>query len=330
MPSRRSDRRVVSLALPGVQPLDLFGPMEVFDAATRWLRARGDARPGYRCVLVGPQRELTTGVGVVVVTEPLRSLRGPLDTVLVGGAPEFIERTFEPAILRWLRRRAARARRVASICTGAFVLAEAGLLDGRRATTHWMATEQLRARFPEVTVEADALYVEDGPIHSSAGVTAGIDLALALVERDLGHEAALAVAQGLVMFLHRPGGQSQFSAALKQPTPSHAPLRRVRAEVLERPAGDHRVEGLARRAGMSPRHFARVFAEQTGETPARFVQRVRVERARSLLEQGGLGVDAVAEQVGFGSAETMRRAFMRVLGVGPSSYRARFHASGSG
>lgn len=327
MGSWSADRRVVLLALPGVEPLDLFGPMGVFDAATSWMRQQGDDRPGYRPVLVAPQRELTMAAGVTVVAEPLSSVRGPIDTLMVSGALAFIEQTFDPAILGWLRRRAARARRVASVCTGAFVLAQAGLLEGRRATTHWIATERLRARYPAITVEDDALYVEDGPIYTSAGVTAGIDLALALVERDLGHETALAVARLLVIFLHRPGGQSQFSAALEQPVAEHDPLRRIQARVLERPAEDHRVQQLARRAGMSPRHFARVFTEQTGETPARFVQRVRVERARGLLEHDGLAVDAVAEQVGFGSAETMRRAFVRTLGVGPSAYRARFRAS---
>lgn len=319
-------RHVVLLALPGVQLLDLVGPLEVFDAATRWLRHQGDPRPGYRITVAGPRRELPSATGLPVVTTPLRSVRGPIDTLLVGGALDFIHRTFDPEILRWLSRRAARARRVVSVCSGAFVLAQAGLLEGRRATTHWMATAQLRERFPGIRVEDDALYVEDGPIFTSAGVTAGIDLALDLVERDLGHDVALAVARVLVVFLHRPGGQSQFSAALQQPAPEHDPIRRVQARVLERPHEDHRVERLARRASMSPRNFARVFTEQTGETPARFVQRVRVERARVLLEREALAIDQVATRVGFRSAETMRRAFVRTLGVGPSSYRARFRA----
>ncbi len=320
------ERSVVLVALPGVQLLDVVGPLEVFDAATRWLRHQGDPRPGYRPVLVGPERELPSASGVSVIARPLSSVRGSIDTLLVGGSLEFIDRTFDPAILRWLKRRAPRTRRMGSVCAGAFVLAAAGLLHGRRATTHWIATDALRQRYPETQVEDDALYVRDGSIYTSAGVTAGIDLALAMVEEDLGHELALAVARLMVMFLHRPGGQSQFSAALKGPAPTHDPLRRIRTWVIEHPAEDHRVDRLAQRAGMSPRHFARVFTEQTAETPARFVQRVRVERARQLLEGRDVGIEAIADEVGFGSAETLRRAFVRVVGVSPGAYRARFHA----
>ncbi|MCH9681142.1 MAG: helix-turn-helix domain-containing protein [Deltaproteobacteria bacterium] len=322
-------RHVVLLALPGVQLLDLAGPLEVFDAATRVLTAIGDDRPGYRTTVTGPQREVVTASGLPLVTTSMSRVRGPIDTLMVGGALDFPKRRFDPTLLRWFRRRAAASRRVASVCSGAFVLAQAGLLQGRRATTHWLATDELRRQYPDTQVDEDALHVEDDGVFTSAGVTAGIDLALALVESDLGHEISLRTARLLVMFLHRPGGQSQFSAALTRPPARHEAVRRVQSAVLEQPGGDHRVPTMARHAGMSPRHFARVFTEQTQETPARFVQRVRLERAQQLLEDQAASMDEVAQQVGFGSSETMRRTFVRAMGVSPGAYQARFRSRAS-
>jgi len=316
-------RHVVFLVLPGTQLLDLAGPADVFAAANECLREAGRA-PAYRVTYAGPETAPDTATGIGLRVGRLDRVRGPVDTLVVPGGMTFGATEPDPRATAWVRRRWPGIRRVVSICSGAFLLAEAGVLDGRRVTTHWRQLERLARLVPAATLELDALYVRDGPGHTSAGITAGIDLALALVEEDLGSEVALEVARILVMFLHRPGGQSQFSAALTRPTAEHPGIRAVQADVAEDPGGDHRVPVLAKRAGMSTRHFVRVFTRETGEPPAHFVQRVRLERARQLLEREGLGLEAVAERCGFGSAETMRRRFQHALGIAPSEYRARF------
>src|SRR5207302_7367694 len=216
------------------------------------------------------------------------------------------------------------ARRTAAVCTGAFLLARAGLLEGRRATTHWSAAAELARRYPEVRVDAEPIFLRDGDVWTSAGVTAGMDLALALVEEDLDRDAALAIARHLVLFLRRPGNQSQFSATLAAQQPDREPLREVQRMVVENISQAHTVEAMAARANMSPRHFARAFRAETGVTPARYVERVRLEAARRSLEDTAEPVSAVAAACGFGTAETMRRSFLRALGVGPAEYRRRF------
>jgi transcriptional regulator GlxA family with amidase domain len=316
-------KHVVFLILPGAQLLDLAGPADVFMAANQCLRARGE-EPAYRATFAGPVPAPDTASGVGLRIGSLSQIRGPIDTLVVPGGMDFGEAELDPRATDWIRRRWQRVRRVVSICSGAFVLAKAGVLAGRRVTTHWRELERLGEVVPDATVEGDALYVKDGSVYTSAGITAGIDLALALVEEDLGPDLAVEVARILVMFLHRPGGQSQFSAALRRPTAEHPGIRDVQADVIENPGRDHRVPELARRAGMSTRHFVRVFTQETGEPPAHYVQRVRVERARQLLEREGLGVEEVAATCGFGTAETMRRRFQHALGVPPSEYRARF------
>jgi transcriptional regulator GlxA family with amidase domain len=216
---------------------------------------------------------------------------------------------------------------VASVCTGAFLLAAAGVLDGRRATTHWALCDELARKYPTVQVEPDAIFVHDRGVWSSAGVTAGMDLALALVELDWGRAAALDVARLHVMFLKRPGGQSQFSAQLAAQMAEEGPLANLVAWIVEHPGADLRAEALARRARMSPRTFARAFAKEVGMTPAKFVERVRVEAARRWLEESNDPVELLAERSGFSDPERMRRAFMRQIGVGPRCYRARFRTS---
>jgi transcriptional regulator GlxA family with amidase domain len=213
---------------------------------------------------------------------------------------------------------------MASVCSGAFLLAAAGLLDGRRATTHWSVCELLADTFPMTRVEPDSIYVRDGNIATSAGITAGMDLALALVEEDHGRDVALEVARWLVLFMRRPGGQSQFSTQLRAQSAEREPLRDLQTWIVENPTADLSVGALATRVAMSPRHFARVFARETGVTPAVYVERIRVDLARRLLEETGLGLEAEADASGFGSVETLRRAFHRTLGVAPSDYRARF------
>ncbi len=318
------DRHVVFVLFPGAQLLDLSGPADVFAAATHILAGDRPRAPGYRISVTGPERSTPTATGVTVQTTAFAKVRGPIDTLVVPGGLAFAEQTFDADALAWCERAAARARRVVSICTGAFVLARLGLLDNRRATTHWLAQGALAARAPRCRVEKDALYVKDNDLYTSAGVSAGIDLALALVEEDHDRELSLAVARALVMFLRRPGGQSQFSEALRTAAPQHRGIRAALDALMRRPDLDHRVDAMAHRAGMSPRHFVRVFTDQTGDSPARYVQRIRLERARQLLEESDEGLEGIAAACGFGTAETMRRTFRRDLAVSPAGYRARF------
>ena len=229
--------------------------------------------------------------------------------------------------MRWLRGAAGRSRRTASVCTGAFLLARAGLLDGRRATTHWAFAQRLADEHPAIRVEPDRIFVRDGQVWSSAGVTAGMDLALALVEADHGREASLEVARWLVVFVRRPGGQSQFSVPLASQAAEREPLREVQERVLADPRGDHTVETLAAAACMSPRNFSRAFVREVGLTPAAWVETVRVQCAQRLLEAGSQPIETVARESGFGTVETLRRAFGRRLGVSPGQYRDRFQAA---
>jgi transcriptional regulator GlxA family with amidase domain len=318
-------RRVVVVTFPDFQLLDVTGPWEVFGRTTRWLREQGLVG-GYALELAAALRgSVTSSSGLALSAQkPLAAVRGALDTLVVAGGVGTKRAIADGRVVAFARSAAARARRVASVCTGAFVLAEAGLLDGRRATTHWAACARLAARYPSVTVEPDPIFVRDGRIWTSAGVTAGMDLALALVEEDHGREVALAVARELVLFLKRPGGQAQFSAQLQAQLAVREPLRDLQAWMADHPAADLSVEALAKRVALSPRHFARVFKQETGETPARAALAVRIEAARRRLEDGDDGLEGVAAACGFGSAEVMRRAFLRTLRVGPAVYRRRF------
>ncbi len=315
-------QRIVVVAFEGVQSLDVTGPVEVF---TRGGQLAGSP---YSVEVVGVDRgTLVTSSGLSwTVARSLSDVRGAVDTLVVAGGDGTAEALRRNELIRDIRRVAARARRVASVCSGAFLLAEAGLLDGRRATTHWDSCAQLAERYPNVKVEPDPIFVEDGTVWTSAGVTAGMDLALALVERDHGPEVALATARRLVMYVQRPGGQAQFSAPMQaaQAAATRPPVRAVQRHVVQHPDGDCSVEALARRAAMSPRHFARAFLHEVGTTPARWVEEVRVEAARLLLETSDLPVDAVAAASGFRSDETLRRAFLRHVRVAPSDYRKRF------
>jgi transcriptional regulator GlxA family with amidase domain len=254
----------------------------------------------------------------------LRRAPSSLDTLLVAGGSGWTQAAADRPLVEWIADASAGARRTASVCTGAFLLARAGLLDGRRATTHWTAAGELARLHPAVDVDPEPIFVRDGPVWTSAGVTSGMDLALALVEEDLDREAALAIARHLVLFLRRPGNQSQFSATLTAQQPEREPLREALRFVVEHLAQDHSVEAMATRANMSARHFARAFRAETGATPARYVERVRLEAARGRLEESTEPIASVATACGFGTAETMRRAFLRTLEVAPAEYRRRF------
>ncbi len=326
-PIAPAQRQIAILVYPGVQSLDFAGPLEVFTGAQRLIEATDRSERGYEIKLVSHEgKALQSSSGLTVTPHAsLASVPTAIDTLIVAGGQGCMEAVADHALLEWIVRVASTARRTASVCTGAFLLAAAGLLDGRRATTHWASAAELAARHPEVEVDPEPIFVRDGPIWTSAGVTAGMDLALALVEEDLDRDAALTIARHLVLFLRRPGNQSQFSATLSAQQPARAGLREVQRHVVEHPASELSVEELAACAHMSPRHFARAFRAETGVTPARYVERVRLEAARRRLEDTAEPIAAVAVSCGFGTTETMRRVFLRALDVGPAEYRRRFH-----
>ncbi|NBE52876.1 GlxA family transcriptional regulator [Streptomyces boluensis] len=308
-----------------VQSLDVTGPVEVFTGATHAARERAGYRVRTASLDGAPVR---TSSGLTLVPDGALDDTVAPHTLLVPGGHG--TRGADTRLVDRLRELAPHTERLVSVCTGALLLAEAGLLDGRRATTHWMFCDQLARDHPEVRVDADRIYVRDGHVATSAGVTAGIDLALALVEEDLGRDVALTVARHLVVFLRRPGNQAQFSAQLAAQTAQRAPLREVQQWISEHPAADLSVEALAGRARLSPRHFARAFQTETGTTPGRYVERVRLEHARRLLEDSVDGVEEVSRSCGYGTPEAMRRVFVKHLGTGPAEYRRRFRTAAHG
>jgi transcriptional regulator GlxA family with amidase domain len=319
-------RRIVILVFEGVQALDITGPSEVFSLAHR---AAG--RGAYEIELVSASgTPLRTSSGIQLVPDKtLEGCRGAIDTLLVAGGLGVQEAARDADLVAWLRMAARRSRRVASVCTGAFLLARTGLLEGRRATTHWASCEALQRNYPAVEVQPDPIFVRDGNVYTSAGVTAGIDLSLALVEEDLGRDSALNVARALVLFIRRPGGQAQFSAGLAGQAAAQPGIRELQSWIADHLEADLSVPALAERAFMSPRNFARVFSREVGMTPAAYVEALRVERARTLLETTEMQLEEIARRCGFGTVETIRRAFGRRLHVSPSAYRSRFARSGS-
>jgi transcriptional regulator GlxA family with amidase domain len=319
-------RSVVILGYPGVQALDLFGPFDVFTGATLNLAARGRGDDGYEVTVASLGGEpVTTGTGLVLVAAPLPDPRAPIDTVVLPGGFGLDEARKNPDVVDWVKTVAGTARRVVSVCTGAFLAAQAGLLDGCRATTHWAFAGELAREFPSVAVDPEPIYVQSSPkVWTAAGVTAGIDLALSLVEEDHGTEVAQTVARYLVLYLRRPGGQSQFAAPVWMPRAKRAPIRDVQESIEAEPGAAHSISELARRAAMSPRHFTRVFTDEVGEAPGAYVERIRTEAARRQLEETDDTVTVIATRCGFGTAETMRRNFVRRMGVSPDQYRKTF------
>lgn len=323
-------RRVVLLAMPCAEVVEVGGVLDIFYAVNERLSEAGTSDQGYAVEVVSPVPTVCAWPGLRLVADrSYRPVRGPIDTLIVTGVDRPDDARRDPDLIRWLARTAPHARRVVGLCTGTFVLAEAGLLDGRSATTHWAFCDELTRRFPAVTVKSDPIFVHDGAVYTSAGATAGVDLVLALVEEDLGRRMALAVAQWMVVFLKRPGGQAQFSAQLSTQMAEREPLRELQAWIFEHPRAVLSVDALARRVSMSPRNFFRVFVREIGMTPGRFVERARVEAARRMLEETSRGVENVAAACGFGSTETMRIAFRRTLGVSPKGYRSRFCTTSS-
>jgi transcriptional regulator GlxA family with amidase domain len=321
-----SVRLIDVLAYPAVQLLDVTGQVQVFASANDIVAGAGGVEPPYALRVVAPGgRGVTASAGLELSAGPLTPIGERLDTLLVAGGEGAEAASADPALVDWVRGRAAEARRVASVCTGAFLLAAAGLLDGRRAATHWKYCAELKQRYPAVCVEPDPIYLCDRGVWTSAGVTSGIDLALALVEEDLGRSVALAIARYLVVFLKRPGGQAQFSAALALQVADDK-FGALHEWINGHLAGNLSLSVLADRAGMSERSFSRRYAEATGMTPARAIERLRVDAARRLLSETRLPVKRIAQRCGFGSEETMRRSFLRLMVATPQDYRARFGA----
>ncbi len=316
--------RVVIVTFPGLQPLDAVGPHEVFAGANRGLPV--DER--YELEVVARQPgAVPTESGLVLHAAGLGPPTG-IGTLLLVGGGGVAEAARDEALVAWIREAAAGAERVATVCSGTFLAGAAGLIDGRQVTTHWARADRLAERHPTAVVDPDPIYQRDGDLWTSAGVTAGIDLALALVEEDHGAELAQTIARWLVMFLRRPGGQSQFAVPVWADAVAPGPIRHAQDLVHAEPGADWRVDELARRVGLSPRHFSRSFTEQVGQSPGHYVTTVRVEAARRLLEQEPTATTAVvARRCGFGTAESLRRAFLRRLGVPPEQYRRRFAAS---
>src|SRR5271169_1859818 len=316
-------RIVEVLAFPAVQLLDVTGPLQVFASANDLVAEAGGTPPYAPRVVARGGGAVTASAGIGLSVDSLPPLGSALDTLMIAGGQGVEAAIADSALVDWVRERAKQARRTASVCTGAFLLAATGTLDGRRAVTHWSFCAELARRFPAVIVEPDPIFICDGPVWTSAGVTAGIDLALALVEEDLGRTLALAVARYLVVFLKRPGGQAQFSATLALQA-AEDKFGALHAWINGHLADDISLPALANQAGMSERSFSRHYAEATGMTPGHAVERLRVEAARRFLSESRLPVKRISQRCGFGSEETMRRSFLRLLAVTPQDYRARF------
>jgi transcriptional regulator GlxA family with amidase domain len=328
MPPSKS-RRIIFTVYEGVSLLDLAGPLEAFRVADAFSPPRG-RRASYECTVVSSRGgRVMTADGVELHTTSARSAaKSEIDTLVVPGGFLVEDVTRDRALVQWIAKTASECRRVCSVCVGSFLLAEAGILDGRRAATHWMHAPLLASRYPAVTVEADAIFVRDGRIWSSAGVTSGIDLALALIEQDGGRKLAMEVARMLVVYLKRAGGQSQYSALLAAQAQSDSDrFSELEQWIAEHLKNDLRIEVLADRVHMSPRNFARLYAKTRGRTPAKAVEAIRIDAARRRLEETTERIEAIAESCGFSDEEQMRSAFVRVLGVPPREYRKHFGSS---
>jgi transcriptional regulator GlxA family with amidase domain len=309
-------RKVVIVGPPPVQVLDVTGPFEVFSNVE-----------GYEIVLgtPGPKRTLQTNRDFGLTNAvPIAEIGGPIDTLIIPGGPGAETGTYDPSLVGWIREAAERSRRVASICTGAFLLGAAALINGKQVVTHWRFCDRLAKEFPQAVVRADPIFLKDGRIYTSAGITAGIDLSLALVEEDHGREVALNIARFLVMFLVRPGGQAQFSHMLSHQAVRSKPLRELQVWMLENLRENLTVEKLAERVGMSPRHFTRVCLRETAMNPGQFVDRMRVEAAQRMIDSSNMGLKEVADACGFRNADGMRRTFLRVMGITAGEYMDRF------
>ncbi|MBH3421835.1 GlxA family transcriptional regulator [Pseudomonas gessardii] len=313
------------LAFANVQVLDVTGPLQVFASANDLARQQGLPLPYAVNVIAAQAEPVMTSAGLALVAEPLPGAETPCDTLVIAGGWGVYGAAEDPQLVAWVRQKATQSRRMASVCTGAFLLAASGLLDGCRVATHWTRCEELARKYPRLQVEANPIFIQQGSLWTSAGVTAGIDLCLALVEEDLGRAVALDVARHLVVFLKRPGGQSQFSVTLSLQK-GGSRFSELHAWMAEHLHLDLSIPTLAAVCGMSERSFVRHYRADTGQTPARAVELLRVETARRQLADSAVAIKRIAAQCGFGSEETMRRSFIRALSITPQLYRERFSA----
>jgi transcriptional regulator GlxA family with amidase domain len=323
-PTHKRPKLVVMVAFDGASSLDIVGPLDVLSGS---IVANQSDIPDYSVEITSRKGELisTTPAGISIATKPFEAFENrEIDTLMIAGGESIDLAVADAQLIDWIAKTAIRARRVASVCTGAFLLAETGLLSGRRATTHWRWAKQFQEQYPAVQVEEDKIYVKDGKFFSSAGIAAGMDLALGLIEDDLGPQTALAVAQNWVMFLKRPGGQSQFSSLLPPSTQAQGPIADLLPWLQDNLNTDLSVEKLAGKCGMSDRNFARKFVSEVGVTPSKFVESIRLQAAKSYLETTPTAIEVIAAQTGFVSADRMRRSFLRNLKVNPQDYRERF------
>lgn len=322
--TKRKIKTIAILAPPGVQLLDVSGPLDVFAEVNAQF---GHTAPPYKLLVIATKAgPITSSSGVRLMPDYRigEDIGTKLDTLLVAGCPNAEAGSDDKRLIEWLRRQATIARRFGSVCSGAFFLAEAGLLNGHRVTTHWAVADALAQQYPNVTVDKDAIHIRDGALRTAAGVTAGLDMALALVEEDLGREVAIQVARQLVMFFKRPGGQMQFSHKGEAALEGRAALQELQRWVAANPERDHSIKNLAERLDLSPRHFARLFRSEIGMTPAAWIEEVRINAARGFLEAGQDAPKQVALSCGFADVNTFRRAFVRHVGVTPAEYKKRF------
>ncbi len=326
---RDQPKSVHILAFPNVQLLDITGPLQVFASANVQAHQNGLSAPYSPVIIAQQQDSVVSSAGLGLLTHPLPQAAS--DTLIIAGGQGVEAAAQDQYLIRWVREQAAEARRVASVCTGAFILAQAGVLDGHRVVTHWDSCAALAQRYPALQVDPEPIFINEDKLWTSAGVTAGIDLALAMVEADLGRDVALAVARDLVVFLKRPGGQSQFSTALSMQYATRSQGGRfgdLHAWIIDNLASDLYVATLAAQVGMSERSFVRHYRAHTGNTPARAIEQLRVEAARRLLADSALPIKRIADRCGFGTEETLRRSFIRAVSVTPQAYRERFGGNG--
>ena len=321
-------KSIAIVVYEGVEIYDTAGVVEVFELVNRGLREQGESEPAYDIKLLASKAgAFATSSGVRMIADAgWHDADGEIDTlVVIGSTDEYLNPALtDRKLIAWLQITAPKVRRLVSVCTGVFLLAKAGLLNGRRVTTHWMDVERLRREYPTLTVDPDAIFVRDGSLATSAGISTGIDLALALVEEDCGRKVALSIARRMVLYLKRPGGQAQFSTQLRAQMAVEGPLARLAAWLEENPHLKHSIEDLAERAAMSPRNFARIFLKEMGMTPLKYIDQIRLERAIRLLEDTACPLGTVASESGFTSAEKLRRVFNQRLGITPIQYRERF------
>ena len=325
----QEEKLIVIVAMPGTMLLDIAGPSDVFHNANRVILQKEGFSP-YKIILASPDvlTTIKTGSGIAVqCNESLFRIKDKIDTLIIAGFPAADSLESRKDLIKWLQENSNKIRRIASICRGAFLLAEAGFLDKKRATTHWQFADDLQKKYPEIIVDGDPIFIGDGKIYTSAGVSSGIDLTLALLEEDFGREVALNVARNLVLYLRRPGNQSQFSVVLSYQETSKEPLRTLQKWIMDHLDKNLTVDVLAEQCSMSPRNFARVFQKEMRMTPGKYLEKLRLETARRRLEETHLGLDQIASECGLGSADTLRRIFLRHLKITPNQYRRSFRTA---